>query len=155
MKTTVPLGRLSTASAAFLISVFLITVVSRWVSQPHGSERWAPLIDVNDYAGVKSLELSSRDIESLRDQLVAAGFPAKQAFLLSDNAKESKYCPFRAKIGRQLHLVLGLVAKEALWWSTSATTASLLTASARCQRFVTTSTASVRCVRWSESGRIA
>jgi formylglycine-generating enzyme required for sulfatase activity len=71
-------------------------------------QRWAILIGINDYANAQDLEYSVADQRALGEQLVAAGFSNKQIFVLSDQAKESKYLPFKSNIVKQLELVLGL-----------------------------------------------
>ena len=75
------------------------------------SHRWAILIGVDDYAQLNDLQFCGADQTALREQLIAAGFPDQQIFLLHDKAEDKKYQPFKANIEKQLALVLGLVEK--------------------------------------------
>ena len=79
-----------------------------------GSNRWAILIAVDDYANLTDLSFCTKDQEGLRDQLLASGFPADQVFLLTDETKEARYRPFKTNIEKQLELVLGLLEKDDL-----------------------------------------
>ncbi|NQT13866.1 MAG: caspase family protein, partial [Planctomycetes bacterium] len=75
-------------------------------------QKWALLIGVNDYAEINDLEYCGRDVETLRDTLVAAGFPARNVFSLHDEANEAKYRPSKLNIERQLEGLLSLMAKN-------------------------------------------
>jgi uncharacterized caspase-like protein len=70
------------------------------------SRNWALLMGVNAYADIRPLFYCVPDMESLRDKLVDAGFPAENVFLLTDAAPELKYKPTKNNIFRQLDLVV-------------------------------------------------
>lgn len=78
------------------------------------ASRWAILVGVDDYAEAEKLRYSGADMRELAKQLVIAGFPQQQVFLLDDKADDSKYRPLKVNIERQLDLVLGLVEREDL-----------------------------------------
>jgi hypothetical protein len=71
------------------------------------NSKWAILIGVENYANVTKLDCSGKDMDALRDRLVATGFPANHIFVLTDNAKDNRFLPFKANIEKQLDLVLG------------------------------------------------
>lgn len=99
-------------SIGLLILLALSSVVP--AAEP-GGRHWALLIGVNDYAEIDDLQFCSRDMRSLRDQLIASGFPEEQVFLLHDTAVDARYhLPNRLNIERQLQLVLGRAAKDDL-----------------------------------------
>ena len=76
--------------------------------------RWAILVGVDNYAEIEKLRYCGADMRELRNQLIAAGFPKEQVFLLDDKAEDTKYRPLKANIERQLGLVLDLVESEDL-----------------------------------------
>ena len=69
-------------------------------------QRWAVLVGVNRYAQLDKLTYCVADATKLRDQLVAAGFPREQVFLLVDGAGEAADLPFRENIQRRIESVL-------------------------------------------------
>lgn len=69
-------------------------------------QRWAVLVGVNRYAQLGKLTYCVADATKLRDQLVAAGFPREQVFLLVDGAGEAADLPFRENIQRRIESVL-------------------------------------------------
>jgi formylglycine-generating enzyme required for sulfatase activity len=96
--------------------IWLAVVVS---DTPAGGQeakgsRWALLIGVNAYANLEGLRFPAKDMRGLAAQLVLAGFPEKNVFLLHDDVLDKKYLPVRANIERQLELVLQLAEKNDL-----------------------------------------
>ena len=69
------------------------------------AQKWALLIGVNDYAYINKLKYCGADMDALRGRLIEAGFPENHVYLLSDNAKDSKYHPNKTNIETQLDLV--------------------------------------------------
>ena len=67
------------------------------------------LIGVDDYDELGKLRYAGADQRALAEQLIAAGFPQDQVFVLNDKAAENKYRPSREHIEKQLGLVLGIV----------------------------------------------
>lgn len=88
---------------------FLCCSVSSVSAQEQPANRWAILIGVNDYAELSDLRYCSNDVQALRDQLVASGFPKEQVLLLHDGAKDRRYLPLRNNFREQLNRILGLV----------------------------------------------
>lgn len=89
-------------------SSVLLPMAAPAVAEEAGS-RWAILIAVDDYVHARDLKLCGADQRALRAELIEAGFPERQIFLLHDKAEENKYRPFKSNIERQLELILGLV----------------------------------------------
>ncbi len=77
-------------------------------------KRWAVLIGVDDYTELGKLRFADDDQRALAEQLVAAGFPQDQVYLLCDKAQQNRYRPFRENIEKQLQLVLGMAEKDDL-----------------------------------------
>src|SRR5436190_15998112 len=75
---------------------------------PKVAQRWAVLVGIDDYAYAQKLQYCGADQRALRDQLVAAGFPEDQVFLLHDKAEDPRFRPSQGNIERQLNLVLNL-----------------------------------------------
>jgi len=69
---------------------------------------------VDDYAEAEKLHYCGADMRALAEQLVAAGFPKDQVFLMDDKAQETKYRPLKPNIERQLEVVLRLAEREDL-----------------------------------------
>ena len=84
------------------------------LAKDHARQKWAMLVGVNKYNELKSLAYAQEDVEELGRRLVKAGFPASNVILLSNDAKEPKYQPFRTNIERQLELLAGTVGEEDL-----------------------------------------
>ncbi len=74
-----------------------------------GSAKWAVLIGVDRYTNARGLDFCGKDVASLKESLVAAGFPEDHVFLLNSGAKEDRDRPFKANIEQRLDLVLGEV----------------------------------------------
>lgn len=75
-------------------------------STPEGPQKHALLIGVNDYAFINDLYYCRRDMQSLRERLIAAGFPPKNVTLLRDGSEESKYQPLKTNIERELDAMI-------------------------------------------------
>jgi sulfatase modifying factor 1 len=75
----------------------------------NGGQRWAVLIGVDDYQWARKLRFCGADVNGLAEQLVAAGFPKDQVYLLHDKVAESRYRPLKNNIDESFRLVLGLV----------------------------------------------
>src|SRR5687768_14791698 len=75
-------------------------------SVPEG-RKWALLIGVDSYVAANKLQYAGRDMEALRQRLIAAGFPPEQVFLLSNTARDPAELPFKSNIDEQLDLLLG------------------------------------------------
>jgi len=76
------------------------------VTTPEAPQKRALLIGVNDYAFINDLYYCGRDIQSLRDRLIAAGFPPDKVTLLRDGSEESRYQPLKTNIERELDLMI-------------------------------------------------
>ena len=74
-----------------------------------GSQKWALLVGVDDYAEVVDLAYCGRDVRGLRGQLLAAGFPDQHVILLDDESGDRKYFPFKSNVETQLELLLGVL----------------------------------------------
>lgn len=83
-------------------------------AKPSGPRKWALLIGINDYAEISDLKYCRRDMEVLRERLVAAGFPEEQISLLHDGAKQSLHQPFKTSIEHHLDLLLEKVEADDL-----------------------------------------
>ena len=77
-------------------------------------QRYAILIGVDDYNELEDLRFCGADQVAFRDELLKAGFPDDQIFLLHTKATNSKYTPFKANIEKQLDLILNLVERDDL-----------------------------------------
>ncbi len=77
-------------------------------------QRYAILIGVDDYNELEDLRFCGADQVAFRDELLKAGFPDDQIFLLHTKATNSKYTPFKANIEKQLDLLLNLVERDDL-----------------------------------------
>jgi uncharacterized caspase-like protein len=64
----------------------------------NGGQRWAVLIGVDDYQWARKLRFCGADVNGLAEQLVAAGFPKDQVYLLHDKVAESRYRPLKNNI---------------------------------------------------------
>lgn len=62
-------------------------------AEPTDGKRWALLIGVNDYVALRPLQYSVSDMQALRDQLIACGFPREQVYLLRDRADDAARLP--------------------------------------------------------------
>src|SRR5262249_35506785 len=78
------------------------------VRQP---QRWALLVGVDEYVHVRSLQYCAADQEALAKQLIAAGYPEDQVFLLDDKATSVKLKPFKTNIESYLKAMLEMVEK--------------------------------------------
>lgn len=86
--------------------------MSRWVllfltaalatAFPARGARRAVLIAVNEYAGLQQLAYCGRDMQELRQRLMAAGFAAADVVLLHDRAEAGRLRPLKANIQRAL-----------------------------------------------------
>src|SRR5438128_163330 len=92
--------------SAWLLIVGAVTVSADAADLPKVAQRWAVLVGVDDYAYAQKLQYCGADQRALRDQLVAAGFPEDQVFLLHDKAEDPRFRPSQGNIERQLNLVL-------------------------------------------------
>lgn len=88
------------------------TVIAMEKPAPSERGRWAVLVGVDQYVQAESLKFCGADQRSLRDRLVASGFPAEQVILLHDKAQDRKYQPYKGNIEKQLDLMLNLVEEE-------------------------------------------
>ena len=77
-------------------------------------QKWALLVGVNKYNELNALTYCHEDVQALGQRLVKAGFPAGNVFLLTSDAKEMKYLPFKTNIERQLELVSTMAGEEDL-----------------------------------------
>ena len=97
--------------AIVLLASFLLTPAPVF-AQKTDVNRWAILIGVDDYIEANDLKYCGADMRSLRDHLVASGFPKDQVFLLHDKAKDRQYQPYKSNIEKQLKIILGLVQED-------------------------------------------
>ena len=74
-------------------------------------QKWAVLVGVNDYAELEDLQFCRNDVKALAEQLVKAGFPRDNVFLLTDGAADAKDLPTKANIEARIKNVLS-VAEE-------------------------------------------
>jgi hypothetical protein len=72
------------------------------------AQRWALLVGVDDYAYAQKLEYCGADQLAFGKQLVAAGFPPDQVFVIHDQAENPRFRPSLGNIERQLGLILNL-----------------------------------------------
>ena len=84
------------------------------IARDHARQKWAVLVGVNRYNELKSLVYCHEDVQELSRRLVRAGFPAANVTLLTSDAKEPKYQPFKVNIERQLELVTAMAGEEDL-----------------------------------------
>lgn len=76
-------------------------------------QRWAVVVGVNQYVELQDLNFCVADARKFRDQLVSAGFPADNVFLLVDGSDAASQ-PNRANIQRQIASVLQVAEKDDL-----------------------------------------
>jgi len=69
---------------------------------------------VNEYTKLRHLQYCVADARRMRDQLVAAGFPRENVFLLVDRADRQVDQPFRENIQDRIKSVLAVAGKEDL-----------------------------------------
>ena len=114
-----PLGWMAVA-AAILATPFEVFAQSSSTSKnvaiakDHTRQKWAVLVGVNKYNELRSLVYCHEDVQVLGQRLIQAGFPAANVFLLTSDAKEMKYLPFKGNIERQLELVTTMAGEEDL-----------------------------------------
>jgi uncharacterized caspase-like protein len=72
------------------------------------AQRWAVLVGVNEYTKLRHLQYCVADARRMRDQLVAAGFPRENVFLLVDRADRQVDQPFRENIQDRIKSVLAV-----------------------------------------------
>ncbi len=90
------------------ISLFLLLITCGargWADepkQPRSGEKWALLIGVNDYAYFNKLFYCGKDQEDLARQLNIAGFAEDHIYLMTDDAKDSKYRTTKTNINQQI-----------------------------------------------------
>jgi hypothetical protein len=84
------------------------------VVEPTRGQRWAVLVGVNQYTELNDLNYCVADARALRDQLIAAGFPKDNVFLLVDGAAEQIGQPFRANIEQRIKAVVAVAGKDDL-----------------------------------------
>jgi len=112
MKHSKPLTRWQRITLNCACLTVCILVCSDPVRAQRKPQRYALLVGVNDYTNIKDLQFCGADIQALRDQLIASGFPEEHVYHLHSQAKEARYQPFKANIERQLEIVLGNANKE-------------------------------------------
>ena len=94
----------------------LFCLALAWSSAPAQAadgQRWAVVVGVNQYVQLSHLNFCVADARKLRDQLVSAGFPADNVFLLVDGP-DARSQPNRANIQRQIGSVLAVAAQDDL-----------------------------------------
>ncbi len=76
--------------ATAALTCLLFAANEPWSAQANErpGQRWAVLIDVDDYAALEDLEFAGADQQALAEQFIKAGFPKDQVFLLYDKASE-------------------------------------------------------------------
>src|SRR5947209_16058019 len=105
-------------SKAILACLLSLTFCSLAVAQQSDlkvhkpSQKWALLIGVNDYAYINKLSFCGADQQSLRDRLVAVGFPKDQVYLLTDNATDIKLRTTKINIDQQIDGITKLVDED-------------------------------------------
>ena len=77
-------------------------------------QRWAVLIGVNDYAELDDLQFCKNDAKALTEQLVRAGFPRDNVYLLCDGARDAKDLPTKTNIETRIQNVLSVADKDDL-----------------------------------------
>ena len=101
-------ARHSLVMLTLLLAATLCHSPGRAFAQQKDPQRWALLVGVNEYANIKDLRFCGADMQALRDELIAVGFPENHVFLLNSGAKDVRHRPFKAIIEKQLRLVLRL-----------------------------------------------
>ena len=99
--------------------LLVLLVLGCWIStsvtvskgQDTIRQRWAVLIGVNDYAELKDLQFCKNDATALAEQLVRAGFPRDNVYLLCDGAGDAKDLPTKSNIERRIKNVLTVADK--------------------------------------------
>ena len=86
----------------------------RGLSEESSGHRWAVLIGVNDYAELNDLQFCKNDATALAEQLVRAGFPRDNVYLLCDGAGDAKDLPTKVNIERRIKNVLTVADKRDL-----------------------------------------
>jgi len=81
---------------------------------PQDPRKRALLIGINDYAEITDLQYACRDIQALRDRLLAVGFREEDVILLHDRAKRSLHKPFKASVEHHLDETLKSVGRDDL-----------------------------------------
>ena len=101
-------GRLNVLFFAWLLSSFgsLAQAADETIK-----EKWAVLVGVNDYAELDDLQFCKNDAIALAEQLVKAGFPRDNVFLLTDRAADAKDLPNKANIETRIRSVLRVIDK--------------------------------------------
>ena len=87
-----PSGRANLIVAICLAIAFTSSSLDIAAREP--SQKWAVLVGVDDYALLNRLEFAGADQRALAEQLVKAGFPQDQVFLLCDKAREQSTSRF-------------------------------------------------------------
>ena len=98
-------------NAAFLAWLLLAPGGSTQAADETIKQKWAVLVGVNDYAELDDLQFCRNDVKALAEQLVKAGFPRDNVFLLTDGAADAKDLPNKANIEARIKNVLS-VAEE-------------------------------------------
>jgi hypothetical protein len=96
-----------------LVALCLLVPCGLALAQGSG-QRWAVLVGVNEYTKLRDLQYCVADARRMRDQLVAAGFPRENVFLLVDQAERQVDQPFRENIQDRIKSVLAVAGKEDL-----------------------------------------
>jgi TPR repeat protein len=92
--------------AIFAAVVIVAPVVA--AEPPQVVNRWAVLVGVDDYAYAQKLKYCGADQVALSKQLIAAGFPTDQVYLLHDKSDDPRQRPSQGNIERHVELVLNL-----------------------------------------------
>jgi len=77
-----------------------------------GGRAWALLIGVDDYVDATDLKYAGRDMNGLRQRLIASGFEEDHVITLSSQTGEARLWPFKSNIEHQLDLLLGKLDAE-------------------------------------------
>ena len=94
------------SKVTFVATLFLLVAEMSVGDEP--GQRWAVLVGVNDYVELDDLLYCGKDAQGLAAQLVQAGFPEDNVFLVKDGATDSKNLPLKANIEARIRNVLAV-----------------------------------------------